>query len=84
MKKLQCFVPGMFSQRQETTQVEHVTVPPSKGRLLTVLTNMGMSETNALAYCSSFSDEGKKVFITLTPGVNVIKHFSFVTIVEAK
>ncbi len=45
-----------------------------------------MTETNDLAYwhLSRVSDEGKKFFITLTPGVNVIKLFSFVTDDEAQ
>ncbi len=41
--------------------------------------------TNALAYLEkSVSDEGKKSFISVTTGVNVIKLVSFVPDIEAK
>jgi hypothetical protein len=35
-------------------------------------------------FCRRVSDEGKKVLIKLTPGVNVINFFPFITDAEAK
>jgi len=39
---------------------------------------------NSRSFCFSVGDEEKKCFINLTPGVNVIKLFSFVTDDEAQ
>ena len=39
----------------------------------------GFPRTNTLAYLASLSVMKKKSFMALTPGVNVIKLFSFVT-----
>jgi hypothetical protein len=44
----------------------------------------GLPRTNTLAYLTSLSSTKKKVFVTLTPGVNVIKLFFFIADDEAK
>ncbi len=44
----------------------------------------GFIRTNTVAYMASSSATKEKSFITLTPGVNVIKPFFFITDDDAK
>ncbi len=67
--------------RQETTQVKHLSGAPLSDRLLAVSTNnrlgwKGLPGANALAHYENSQLMAVKSFITLDPGVNVIKLFS--------
>jgi len=64
---------------QEPTRVEQLTFPTN-----TRLGRIDFHGTNAPAYIAAGSVTKKKSLLILTPGVNVIKLFPFITDDEAK
>jgi len=76
--------------RPEPTQLEHLSVASFLGKLLVFPANvrLGWKVIAIYKHSSLFGlvvcDDGKKCFIRLTPGVNVIKPFSFIADDEAK
>jgi hypothetical protein len=74
--------------RPEPTQLEHLSDASFLGKLLMFPANVRLdwkviASTNTLAYLASSTVTKEKSFIRLTPGVNVLKLFSFVTDDEA-
>jgi hypothetical protein len=70
----------------EPSRVEHLSSAPLYGRLTALCTNIrpgwdGLPRTNTILI--EVGDKEKRL-ITLTPGVNVKKHFSFISDDEAQ
>ncbi len=75
--------------RPEPTQLEHLSDASVLGKLLAFPANVRqdrkvIASTNTLAYLASSIVTKEKCFITLTPGVNVIKLLLFVADDETK
>ncbi len=69
--------------RPEPTQLEHLSDASFLGKLLVFPANVRLDRkviaiTNTLAYFALSTVTKENYFITLTPGANVIKHFSVV------
>jgi hypothetical protein len=74
--------------RPEPIQLEHLSGASFLGKLMVFPANdrpdwKVIAYTNTLAYWASSTVTKEKCFITLTPGVDVIKLFSFVADDEA-
>jgi hypothetical protein len=64
----------------EPTRMEELNDASLQGRLLALFTNitLGQPRTNTLAYQENLYTTAIKSFIKLSPGLNVIKHFTAV------
>ncbi len=92
--KLKFFAPSRPSQASltfevgwEPTQMKHLSAAPLYGKLLALPRNIrlgwkSLPGTNTLAFNKYSLIMDVKSFITLTPGVNVLKHFFFVVCVK--
>ncbi len=75
--------------RPEPTPLEHLSDASFLGKLLVFPANVRLdwkviASTHTLTYLASSTVTKEKCFITLTPGLNLIKLFFFVVDVPAK